>query len=367
VELDNEDDAYLIFETLNTRGKNLGVGDLVKNLLTRLIKPSNKGLDVAREKWRQILREIDNSATDIDIDSFIFHSWMSRYPYLGKAKLFREILHTVDKSNAKKYLNQLAEDVQLYRTIFEPKAHSWTKNQRSILDSLIALNLFRVVQPVPMTLSILREYENKILGLKHVRNILRKMEDFHVQFTAVTAQRTGGGTARMYAAAAEDLYEASGRSAKSKVLREFLTKMRDRIPRYEEYEANFLEIEFHSGNTKQKPLVQYLLSRLDAHIRTGAIAVYSAMTIEHIAPESIAGSKGVSEESVGLLGNLLLLPEDLNVKLANKDFKSKKKAYEKQGVPMDDKLKAAAKWTDAQIVDRTKLLARISYDEVFKV
>ena len=36
IELDDEDDAYIIFETLNTRGKDLSVGDLVKNYLTFL-------------------------------------------------------------------------------------------------------------------------------------------------------------------------------------------------------------------------------------------------------------------------------------------------------------------------------------------
>ena len=38
VELDDEDDAYIIFETLNTRGKDLNVSDLVKNQLTKMLK-----------------------------------------------------------------------------------------------------------------------------------------------------------------------------------------------------------------------------------------------------------------------------------------------------------------------------------------
>ena len=40
VELDNEDEAYIIFETLNTRGKDLAVQDLLKNHLTRLLPPA---------------------------------------------------------------------------------------------------------------------------------------------------------------------------------------------------------------------------------------------------------------------------------------------------------------------------------------
>jgi hypothetical protein len=55
VELTNEDDAYLIFETLNTRGKDLGPADLIKNNLTRMLRPTNKAVDIAKDKWTGIL------------------------------------------------------------------------------------------------------------------------------------------------------------------------------------------------------------------------------------------------------------------------------------------------------------------------
>ena len=60
VELDNEDDAYLIFETLNTRGKDLSPSDLVKNLLTRYIKPKNPDIDSVKIIWSRIVENIEN-------------------------------------------------------------------------------------------------------------------------------------------------------------------------------------------------------------------------------------------------------------------------------------------------------------------
>ena len=38
IKLEDEDDAYIIFETLNTRGKDLNLSDLVKNHLTKHLK-----------------------------------------------------------------------------------------------------------------------------------------------------------------------------------------------------------------------------------------------------------------------------------------------------------------------------------------
>ncbi|WGG52759.1 DUF262 domain-containing protein [Rugamonas sp. DEMB1] len=49
VTLDNEDDAYLIFETLNTRGKDLALADLVKNHFTKNLK-SKGSVDAAKLK-----------------------------------------------------------------------------------------------------------------------------------------------------------------------------------------------------------------------------------------------------------------------------------------------------------------------------
>lgn len=86
IQLTSEDDAYLIFETLNTRGKNLTVSDLVKNHLTRMLKPKNRSVDASREKWESIRAHFDESDVDIDMNRFLHHSWLSRHPYLPKAR-----------------------------------------------------------------------------------------------------------------------------------------------------------------------------------------------------------------------------------------------------------------------------------------
>jgi uncharacterized protein with ParB-like and HNH nuclease domain len=51
VELDNEDDAYQVFETLNTRGKDLATADLIKNHLARLLREKNPGSDDVKVRW----------------------------------------------------------------------------------------------------------------------------------------------------------------------------------------------------------------------------------------------------------------------------------------------------------------------------
>lgn len=286
VELQNEDDAYLIFETLNTRGKDLGIADLVKNLITRLVKPKNKGVDVARDKWHKVLDRLDESAVDIRVNSFVYHAWISRNAYAGKEKLFREIKASLTSASASAYLDSLVSDSELYRQILEPRGENWSKQEGEVLASLRALALFRVAQPLPMLLAIVRTYRSGGIALAKAKEVLRSMENFHVQFTALTAQRTGGGTAKMYAAAAQELTAAKSPQACANAIKTFRDKLKARVPSFPEFEAGFSRLEFLSTNTKDKGLVQYLLQRLDHHQREGPPVDYPKMTIEHIAAEN---------------------------------------------------------------------------------
>jgi hypothetical protein len=368
IQLTSEDDAYLIFETLNTRGKDLTVADLVKNHLTRTLKARNKDVDVAREKWESIRSHFDESAQDIDINRFLHHSWLSRHPYLPEKKLFKEIKRSVGRPAAPTYLNQLHSDSRLYRRIVEPSSHKWKKEEREIADSLRALVLFRVVQPVPMLLSILRAYEADRLSLKQTRQLLRSMENLHFQFSAITAQRTGGGTGLMFALAARELEDATSKDKAAKVIGGFLVKLRERLPTPAEFAAAFAELQFTEENAKQRPLIRYLLARVDQYQREHAAVDYDKTSIEHVAPQNPKPGDPPAPPNVGKIGNLILVPESLNADvLGNKPFAKKKAAYKKAHLPLDDALAKATTWAQAEIDARTATLAALVQDRVFRV
>ena len=367
VQLSSDDDAYLIFETLNTRGKDLTVSDLVKNHLTRLLKPTHKGVDTTKDKWNGILELFDRSESDININRFLHHSWLSRKPYTTEKKLFKEIKKAVDQKSAREFLDTLVSDANLYRLVLEPDSFKWGKTERVVADSIQALNVFRVVQPVPMMLSLVREYRNEGITLKQTKAVFRSMENFHVQFTAVTSQRTGGGTAFMYALSARQLLEAQSKDERAQVIKEFVGKLRDRVPSYDEFEAAFAEIRFTDDNTRQRQLVRYLLRRIDEYLRTGTPPNYDVMTIEHLAPQKPLSNATATPDAVGMMGNLLLVTEELNKNLANKAFGEKIKILKKSDVLLDDSLKNASKWDDSTIENRSKALAKLCYEKVFKV
>lgn len=369
IELDNEDDAYIIFETLNTRGKDLAVSDLVKNHLAKLLKSDNEKVDLPKDKWNKIRETIENSDSDLTIDNFLLHEWLSKYEYTSSKKLFKRLKSQVRKSNAKAFLNDLLQDSEIYKIIFNPDTHEWEKEESDLKLSLKALNIFKVTQQTPIVLSILREYFNKRIKLKTAREALRSIEHFHYIFTAITSQRSSGGISSMYSLSARNLFDATDSNQKVKALSELKGKMRERIPSFDEFKANFKALFFVNLYPRDKKVMHYTLSKIDREFnKSGASINYELMSIEHIIPQTTRDKLFSNVMTVGQIGNLILASEDLNQRLGTKDFLSKKDILiSSPTIYVDDVLKGAVRWDKESVLERTNLLASISYNQIFKI
>ena len=259
VKLDDEDDAYIIFETLNTRGKDLTLTDLVKNHTTKLLKAKSASVDQPKIKWGELLDTIEGSSAKLEVDTFIHHFWLSRYDYLAAKRLFKVLKQKIGKNEAKDFLNALLADAALYRAIHEISFWKWSKQERRIVASLEALQMFRVRQQTPCVLSLMRCFKEKKLRKAHFEDAVVAIEKFHFLFTAVTSQRSSGGISEMYASLGRRLFEATNTQAAVGVIMEIKTKLRERVPVFDEVKALFPAIIFTDNQTKQKDLVKYIL------------------------------------------------------------------------------------------------------------
>lgn len=241
VTLDSEDDAYVIFETLNTRGKDLALADLVKNHFSKLLKPKNKGLDPAKIKWAKIRETVEGSKVDLDTDTFLYHWWLSKREYMASNKIFKAFRKQVDAKNAQSILEDLAIDAEYYRAINEPDYWKWEKSANDAKLSLKALNLFRVRQQVPCALALFRAYQDKRIKLAQLMRALGDIEKFHFLFTAITSQRSSGGISGMYAALARQIAGVKDAEKATPIIAELRSKLKERVPSEEEFLALFPE------------------------------------------------------------------------------------------------------------------------------
>jgi len=156
VEVDGEDNATMIFQTLNSRGKDLEQKDLVKAHLLSILGQPNEDLDQARDQWEGMIDSFDESVANLSMNRFLLHSWLSRKDYVGEKALFKSVKRAVKTNTARSYLDDLLTDADLYRAAHEPSWRQWKKAQLPIRYSLEAMSLFRLQQPF---LSCSRSFE----------------------------------------------------------------------------------------------------------------------------------------------------------------------------------------------------------------
>jgi len=364
VVLEAEDDAYIIFETLNTRGKDLALSDLVKNHFAKHLRAKGD-VDHAKIKWNTMLETIYNSSEDISVDTFIYHFWASRYESIPLKKLFPIIKKAVTRNLAAQYLQAFVDDSKLYRSLHEA-SYEWNKNEVEAMRSLQALRLFKVAQPVPATLALVRAYRSGLIRYAKLRNALAAVECFHFQFTAITSSRSSGGISAMYASFAQRLYSCKSAQEAGDEINELIGKLRNRVPVFEEFKLGFCSLSYTNSNSKQKNLVRYILRKLSIHHEYKTPVDFDDLTIEHIHPQAGIDASW-SEPVVGSLGNLILLDEKNNVNVGTKEFAEKKTLLLDKGYTLPDEVAIAESWTPSTVKAHTERMARTAFDSVWKI
>ncbi|SDT16216.1 DUF262 domain-containing protein [Microterricola viridarii] len=372
IEHSNEDDAYVIFETLNSRGKDLEVIDLLKNhLLNKLRGTGNAAADTARTKWHKMRNELEANETRkrIDPNRFILHWWLSEENYVAERKLFPAVKQKVKSTAmAKTRLASLVHDAPLYRAVIEPSSRTWPTEETTARRSLEALAVFGIVQPAPLLLALLRaRTDAQKLSAGQFNKTLQVIERFHFQHTVVSQLRSSGGVSEMYAKAARELSATRNDAQKrATVLNDIRKKLVDRAPDPEQFVLAFQErFLFTNDYTRDSKLIRYVLENF---LRDAAPSTTTQqLTIEHIMPQRDL-SRGASLDTVGALGNLILVSEAVNHKLGDKPFEAKRAILAKEGVSYDiGGVLDQSQWSAVEVAQRTSILAKRAIDRVWKL
>lgn len=364
VTLDTEDDAYLIFETLNTRGKDLALSDLLRNHFTKFIKPE-AGVDHSKLKWGKILDVIGSAPMPLDPDTFIVHSWQSRYDFVTKAKAFQKVKQRIEKKNSKSHLDRFVTDASQWRSIFDTE-YEWTKSEKNVARSLAALRTFKVVQPAPGILSLIRAYRDGIIKYKVLRDAIEKIEKFHFSFNSVTSSRSSGGISGMYSSFGRGVFEASDSNSIAICINDLVAKLRDRESSASEFDAGFGQIIYTKLHSSQKSLVQYILKKVALHEVQPYIGETDDLTIEHLLSQSTAKT-GSSELTIGQIGNLFLVDAETNGMLSTNDFAQKKRILLDRGYKLPNLLLEADTLTDEVVAANTARISELSREIIWKV
>jgi hypothetical protein len=333
LDVPDEQNAYTVFETLNDRGLDLSVLDLVKNhLFGRAASPT--ALRDMQGRWSQMTSNL----TNVRADDFIKAWWTSRHGRVQNPQLFARFKeHVSSSSDAESVSIDLQPASEKYAALEVADDPLWAPYSEKARERVRSLKLLGSQQIHPVLLSALEKFSER-----EVERLLHLLEILIVRYQLIGGGRTGRleiSCARL----AHRIFEGKCTTAT-----EARGMIKDIFPDDDQFREDFRT---KQENNSQK--ARYLLAMLERQVRLaemGPVAATeldpsSSVTLEHIFPKN-PGKKWqllqttdpeFADDCTYRLGNLCLLT-GVNRALGNKEYEDKKKIFAKSELRLTRKI-----------------------------
>lgn len=338
-------ESYVIFETLNARGKDLETADLLKNYV---FSQSQENLKNVQEKWKKMT----DSLAGLDLTKYIRYYWNARYGLVREKDLYREISARI-KTPKDSYdlVTELKDNAEYYHDACMPDSCD-AYDDKDIINTLLAIRTLKATSFIPILLSL--ELRKNDFDDKDKAKILRAIE-IYVFRNATIAGKTANVTEVFFSKIAHDIYEQNLMKTD-----DIIKKIKQGWISDEEFQNSFCTF-----STKTQPYIRYILLSIHNYLDTNHEINRDPqkVNIEHIMPKSNAWPNiddDTHDKYLWRLGNLALLDDKLNKKASDRAFKDKKRIYKKSLIKPNQNLLKYDKWTPTQIESRQKELADIA-------
>ena len=342
--------AYKVFETLNARGVQLSTPDLLKNYIFSIVTKNNsvpdEELNELDETWSEIVSQLgESNFTDFIRYHHNFQAGLSQ-----KKELFysvRKLADTPEKAYA--YLRSLGNYAPVYASLLNPEDEWWAsqdQDYRTAKKYLEGFDLFNIKQPFTILMSAYFKFtaDEFILLVKYLY-VLSIRYNVICHFSPNEQESA-------YNQLAIKIYKQEFTRASHIKNSELFKKL------YPSDEAFFNAFEFHKmPSRRSEKKIRFLLAEIEGYL--GHNTNYIKTTLEHICPYNADEQwdnyfgEGVNDIQ-DRLGNVLLLDKD---QLGRSSFTEKKPAYEKSRYPLAEKVASYEQWNLQSLNDYQSWLA----------
>lgn len=351
VETDDINEAYIIFESLNARGKALETADLLKNHILRV---AQSDLSNATETWNTIIDNLDN----IDPTKFIRYYWNSKNRFAREKDLFKALRKDIKtQSDVNTLLANLRFLSKVCAAILHPEDNK-DFDLTELNERLIEMQKLDASSYIPVIFALrLQNYSEE-----DINEVLKAIETLVVRNFVVS-----GLVANKYelefAQIAKSISDQSwSPHNKPPTKDDILKKLYSLMVSDEEFINNFKVF-----NSKKNAVIRYLLRKINNYdiSETKIVDDSNRVHVEHILPKKINEdwinfNDEDHETYLWRLGNLTLLGQEYNNRAKNKGFDKKKEIYKKSEIKMTRDLVSIDDWTTFTIVKRQEDFAEIA-------
>ncbi len=345
ISVEDELNAYTVFETLNARGLELTSTDLLKNYLFSLFQGPDD-LKAAQRQWKRIINMVQME----EFPAFLRYYLSLNYSRVRRERLFKLVRESVKNAQqAFDLLDKLENFSSLFVALGSPNDEFWRDTPQN-QPYIRALNLFRVKQVYPTLFAAYQRF-----SAEDFTRLLKLVVAISFRYSIVSSLNPNE-LELLYNNAALDIT-----SGKITGMRQVFDTLRPGYVKDEKFQQDFALLSLSTKGQKRK-LVRYIFCNLEAD-ESGIEVNEDSFSIEHILPEVPTDEWRQNftdvqiEEMVYRLGNLSLLEPSFNRDIGQKNYQIKREKYQ-QSVYALTKNILAEDWTPDAIAARQRNLAR---------
>lgn len=347
--LDADDNPYLVFESLNAKGRPLTQADLIRNYFFMRIHVDKQD-EVYNEYWQPMQTALNDNLTE-----YIRHFLMRGGNIVNQTDVYYALKESVSPINAIDYLKELKKFSIYYQRLIYPEFEP----EEDLQKYFRRLNRIEVTTAYPLLLNFYNNYaENKISKTDFV-TILKIIENYLIRrfVCNVPTNQLNKIFPTVYpqliAKRADNLVEGVKTVLQSRS-----------YPKDNEFYLRFRETKFYGGGDRQIK-TKLILETLEESFAHKEAVPFDNLTIEHIMPQTLSewwqnhlgeDWEETHELFLHTIGNLTL--SAYNTELSNDDFTTKKQTYYESHLELNKYFYPISSWTRTEIEKRAEALAK---------
>ncbi len=345
INVEDELNAYTVFETLNARGIELSSTDLLKNYLFSLFQGPDD-LNEAQRQWRRII----NTVRMEKFPEFLRYYLSLKRTQVRRNRLFKLVRQSVkDAQQAFDLLDGLEDYSSLFIALSNSNDEFWNDTPEN-KTYIRQLTLFRVKQAYPTLFAAYRQFSPE-----NFTRLLKLVCAISFRYTVVSSLNPNQ---------LETIYSRIAIAIISGEIthpRQVFEKMRSLYVADDKFSQDFSLLSIPTKGQKKK-LVRYIICQLERDA-SGIDVNEDSFSIEHILPESPSASwqqdftDSQVEQMVYRLGNLTPLEPSLNREIGNDIYCNKQAIYQQSVYKLTQNI-VAEEWTPDTLARRQEYLAK---------
>jgi len=349
--LGQEDDPYLVFESLNAKGRPLTQADLIRNYFFMKI-PSHEQEAVYACYWKPM-----QEALKEDLTEYIRHYLMKDGIIVKQGDIYRVLKERILEGNPLKHLQALAQFSHYYQKILNPALE-----ENSIVKrALSRVKQLEVTTSYPFLLNCYHDYTQKTISANEFVAILKVLENFIIRRFVCNVAVNG----------LNKIFPLLYGQIISKETTNFVSGLKSALqtknyPKDTEFRERLLNAKLY-GNGDRAIKTRLILEAIEESYENKERIDFAHISVEHIMPQKLTDSwkkslgddwETTHELLLHTLGNLTLTK--YNSELSNNTFAEKREQLRESHLDINRYVTQQSTWTAEDIEERAEMLADVA-------